>query len=191
MSVLRMQNLLTSHGYELFDEPGFVAGRREGEILGLFTWGSDIHASSKLIPRRYLVVSSALGRYRLPMVEWERWMPVAEQTPRPWADVVAEFDAVLAPVLDGTAPASTLNTERYAMGGGLVGLLPEAGLVWLESTKGVHRVRHSDGEFTLSVSGRTVTAFTADGASEAIELQTDVTWEDLTDWLWRLPSLLS
>ncbi len=117
-------------------------------------------------------------------------MPVAEQTARPWADVVAEFDAVFAPVLDGTAPASALDTERYTLGGGLVGLLPEAGLVRLGSTKGVHRVRHSDGEFALSVNGRTVTARTADGTSEEIELRADVTWEDLAEWLWRLPSLI-
>ncbi len=57
MSVLRMQNLLTSHGYQLLDEPGFISGRRSDGTVGLFTWGNDVHASSKLLPRRYLVVS--------------------------------------------------------------------------------------------------------------------------------------
>lgn len=105
----KIRKLAASHGFTEQDVPGFIGfhrthsdGRRQ--VLNVFWWSNDKHAAEAGIPRYYLVFDVSPGaretggRFRLPMVAW----PAApgEQTIRPWADVVTEFEEVILPLFD-------------------------------------------------------------------------------------------
>lgn len=86
----------------------------------MLRWSNTKHAEAVLIPRNYVVVCGIGGRWRLPTVAWERFLPVEDQTPRKTADIIAEFNDVFAPLLElPTDEGATIlrgARERYDMG---------------------------------------------------------------------------
>ncbi|CPV66396.1 Uncharacterised protein [Mycobacteroides abscessus] len=124
----KIRKLAANHGFVEHEARGVIGfhrehsdGRRQG--LGVFWWSNDKHAAEAGIPRYYLVldvspgVPDAGGRFRLPMVAWPA--APADQTIRPWADVVAEFEEVFLPLLDSpVAQAPELTRalgNRYSL----------------------------------------------------------------------------
>ncbi|WP_136042448.1 MULTISPECIES: hypothetical protein [unclassified Microbacterium] len=165
----------------MFDEPGFISGRDEqrGIDVSLFTWGGADHAEQFLIPRHYLVVCMQGGRWRLPTVEWEPFLPQSSQHTRPWADVLAEFDEVFLPMLaGGPAPMG----ERHVLERGLPEKLADAG---------VSVVRYRSRVHTLDLDGHRLTLDVTDGALRlyndtrglALDLHTGLAWADVTGWI--------
>lgn len=165
----------------MFDDPGFISGRddRRGVEVSLFTWGGADHAEQYLIPRHYLVVCMQGGRWRLPTVEWEPFLPQASQHTRPWADVLAEFDDVFLPMLDG-GPAPT--SERYVLERGLPERLSEAGVSIIRYRSRMHTVERDGHRLTLHVANGALNLY-SDTRGLALNLHTGLTWADVTGWI--------
>lgn len=116
-----LEQILVANDYELVNDPGLITGvRTDGARLSMLRRSNTKHAEAVLIPRNYVVVCGIGGRWRLPTVEWERFLPVEEQTPRKTADIIAEFNDVFAPLLElPTDEGATILRgagERYDMG---------------------------------------------------------------------------
>lgn len=177
----RLEALLRDRGLTVFDDPGFISGRDEQRSLevSLFTWGGADHAEQYLIPRHYLVVCMQGGRWRLPTVEWEPFLPQAEQHSRPWADVLAEFDEVFLPMFDG-GPAPT--SERYTLERGLTERLRDAGVHVVRYRSRVHTLAHDGHPLTLHVANGTLSLYN-DTRGLTMPLHTGLTWDAVTGWI--------
>lgn len=134
----QVTKMVSGHGFEYVEEPGFLSFTRQHpedgrtQWLRFIFWGNPKHADKAGIPRSYLCVIPSLdvevqgrdpGRLRLPLVYWpddEIWrVPAAEQTVRPWDDVTAEFRWVFIAAFNASYSAGldALNAlpERYRL----------------------------------------------------------------------------
>ncbi|GEL47061.1 hypothetical protein CHO01_21770 [Cellulomonas hominis] len=184
------EQILQAHGYGDITDGGMVEGTRpDGSKLGLFRWGNTKHAEADLIPRAYLVVVlTHSGRFRLPTVVWEPWLPVTDQTPRPSAEVRAEFDEVFGPALDMPVEQAVQHLSaagpRYDMDWGLRKALKEAGLTYLgfhsrntpvwSPSRAEYRVYGEGGELVVR----------RDTAERRVTLA-GMAFDDVVDWLRR------
>ena len=107
-----MERIITSSGFELFPDQGFISGRRGHDVLSLFTWGNARHAEASIIPRSYVVIQYRGRRWRLPKVEWEPFMPISRQAARQTQEILDEFAAVFGPILGSSQePAVTARHD--------------------------------------------------------------------------------
>lgn len=134
----QVTKMVAKYGFEYVEEEGFHSFTRRHpddgrtQWLRFIFWGNPKHADKVGIPRSYLCVIPSLdvevegrdpARLRLPLVHWpddEIWrVPAAEQTVRPWPDVIDEFHRVFmaafdAPHNEGRAALEALP-ERYRL----------------------------------------------------------------------------
>lgn len=114
--------MLLPLGFEEYEVPGFLAFSYGPNDLRVFKWSNPKIADRDGIPRSYAVLCFGFGtpdqfRLRVPLVEW----PSESQAKRPWAEVQAEIETVLLPLLnfrshtEAAAALASLDTERYAL----------------------------------------------------------------------------
>ncbi|MBF4459429.1 hypothetical protein [Pseudoclavibacter sp. VKM Ac-2867] len=184
-----LEQILVANDYELVNDPGLITGvRPDGTRLSMLRWSNTKHAEAVLIPRHYVVVCGIGGRWRLPTVEWERFLPVEEQTPRKTADIIAEFNEVFAPMLElPTDEGATILRgagERYDMGAILDRSARTAGLSttpFMGRKKPVHAP--SGAEYRVYGEGRRLVASRHKSDVESSKALVGRDWDDVTEWL--------
>ncbi|MBF4549354.1 hypothetical protein [Pseudoclavibacter sp. VKM Ac-2888] len=184
-----LEQILVANDYELVNDPGLITGvRPDGTRLSMLRWSNTKHAEAVLIPRNYVVVCGIGGRWRLPTVEWERFLPVEEQTPRKTADIIAEFNEVFAPMLElPTDEGATILRgagERYDMGAILDRSARAAGLCttsFMGRKKPVHAP--SGAEYRVYGEGRRLVASRHKSDVESSMALVGRDWDDVTEWL--------
>lgn len=184
-----LEQILVANDYELVNDPGLITGvRTDGTRLSMLRWSNTKHAEAVLIPRNYVVVCGIGARWRLPTVEWERFLPVDEQTPRKTADIIAEFNEVFAPPLElPTDEGSAILRgagERYDMGAILDRSARAAGLsttTFMGRKKPVHAP--SGAEYRVYAEGRRLVASRHKSDVESSMALVGRDWDDVTEWL--------
>ncbi|PPG02690.1 hypothetical protein C5E06_09560 [Pseudoclavibacter sp. RFBI5] len=184
-----LEQILVANDYELVSDPGLITGvRPDGTRLSMLRWFNTKHAEAVLIPRNYVVVCGIGARWRLPTVEWERFLPVDEQTPRKTADIIAEFNEVFAPLLDGSEDegAAILSAygDRYDMNAVLDRSARAAGLrtsSFMGRKKPVHAP--SGTEYRVYGDGDRLIATRHTSDAESSMTLPGRDWDDVTNWL--------
>lgn len=184
-----LEQILVANDYELVNDPGLITGvRPDGTRLSMLRWSNTKHAEAVLIPRNYVVVCGIGGRWRLPTVEWERFLPVAEQTPRKTADIIAEFNDVFAPLLElPTDEGVTILRgagERYDMGA-ILDRSARAASLGTTSFMGRKKPVHapSGAEYRVYGEGRRLVASRHKSDVESSMALVGRGWDDVTEWL--------